>query len=75
MELGGHPYLRGPPDLGLRRPCESFDLEEKWLRPRQAGRMLDKHDLIEIAGEAALWAVMNMIMSTRFASNGGRRRS
>jgi uncharacterized protein YjbI with pentapeptide repeats len=58
-------FFRGRPDLGSRRLFRSLELHKKWLGSRQKVGVLNKHDLIEMAGEEGLQAVMRIIESAR----------
>jgi uncharacterized protein YjbI with pentapeptide repeats len=57
----------GRADLGSRRLTTRFDHEKAWLGPRQRVGALNKQDLIEMAGEESLQAVMKVIGSARRA--------
>jgi uncharacterized protein YjbI with pentapeptide repeats len=65
-------YFRGRADLGSRKLFGSFEMDQKWLGSRQKVGVFNKRDLIEMAGEEGLRAVMNIIESVRSASDGRR---
>jgi uncharacterized protein YjbI with pentapeptide repeats len=57
--------FRGRSDLGSRGLVAIFENRKKWLGPRQRVGVLNKHDLIESAGEDGLQAVMKITESAR----------
>jgi uncharacterized protein YjbI with pentapeptide repeats len=57
----------GRADLGSKRLTTRFDHEKVWLGPRQRVGVLNKQDLIEMAGEEGLQAVMKVIGAARRA--------
>jgi hypothetical protein len=56
--------------LGLEKPLWVIRDGSKVAGIMANGRVLNKHDLTEMAGEEGLRAMMNTIVSLRFASNG-----
>jgi uncharacterized protein YjbI with pentapeptide repeats len=58
-------YFRGRPDFGSRTLATCFEHDKKWLGPCQKIGVLNKHDLIDSAGDDGLQAVMKIIESTR----------
>jgi uncharacterized protein YjbI with pentapeptide repeats len=57
-------YFRGRSDLGSRSLVRIFELDKKWLGSHQKVGVLNKHDLLEAAGEDGLQAVMKIISPT-----------
>jgi uncharacterized protein YjbI with pentapeptide repeats len=58
-------FFRGRPDRGSRRLSAIFELEKKWLGSRQRVGVLNKHDLLEMAGEDGLRSVMKITEPAR----------
>jgi uncharacterized protein YjbI with pentapeptide repeats len=58
-------FFCGRTDSGSRRLFASFQLDKKWLGSRQRVGVLNKRDLIEMAGEEGFQVVMNIIGSAR----------
>jgi uncharacterized protein YjbI with pentapeptide repeats len=54
-------FFRGRSDLGSRSLVRIFDNRRKWLGAQQKVGVLNKHDLVEAAGEDGLHAVMKII--------------
>jgi uncharacterized protein YjbI with pentapeptide repeats len=57
--------FRGRPDLTSRKLVGRFELDKKWLGPRQKVGVLNKQDLVESVGEEGLRVVMQIIGSSR----------
>ena len=58
-------YFRGRTDLGSRGLATCFEHDRKSLGPHQRVGVLNKHDLVESAGEDGFEAVMKIIGPAR----------
>jgi hypothetical protein len=56
-------FFRGRSDLASRSLYRHFESDRKWLGSRQNVGVLNKHDLMELAGEEGLRTVMKIIAS------------